>query len=784
MDNIIDPASEQGLPLFSLRLLVPPLRLMSAFMWQVTQQRNVMQYGKLEEFVTLVMEMVPELLSSRQRTQLILGLRARLVLELCRSEGTADFLTVQAHLDIIHTLTEKSLHKESHGDELEASDSNFVELVQTLLEDPSEREHFFQEVFPVHYGPRYDTALQTLVWEFLSRLEELLPVPDLAQTTAWLGAAPSVLEECRQTVIDPEQLKTVMQHHQRHGNLNNSHVCKYTADTILSTLSLPPIVRVVINYEPDNSDNVKPCSDEDECIDNGVEVWEYEDNNEILDDDTDRCLEDLGLSTSEQQEGLSPAETSALVTPGPCDELNLDHSLNVVVNADEPSQVLTCTLSPFSHSEMANLCKDIKINQVEKDSKQVDKKKEVVRKFDKKRVIKQVDKKKEGSPAPQNRTHTCLPLFSLRLLVPPLRLMSAFMWQVVQQRNVMQYGKLEEFVTLVTEMVPELLSSRQRTQLILGLRARLVLELCRSEGTADFLTIQAHLDIIHTLTEKSLHKESHGDELEASDSNFVVLVQTLLEDPSEREHFFKEVFPVHYGPRYDTALQTLVWEFLSRLEELLPVPDLAQTTAWLGAAPSVLEECRQTVFDPEQLKTVMQHHQRHGNLNNSHVSKYTADTILSTLSLPPKIRVVINNEPDNSDNVKTCSDEDECIDNGVEVWEYEDNNEILDDDTDRCLEDLGLSTSEQQEGLSPTETSALVTPGPCDELNLDNSLNVVVNADEPSQVLTCTLPPFSHSEMANLCKDIKINQVEKDSKQASVLTPAPNAQNLSLPQTP
>ena len=48
----------------------------------------------------------------------------------------------------------------------------------------------------------------------------------------------------------------------------------------------------------------------------------------------------------------------------------------------------------------------------------------------------------------------------------------AFMWQVTQRRNVMQYGKLEEFVTLVTEMVPELLSSRQRTQLILGLRAR------------------------------------------------------------------------------------------------------------------------------------------------------------------------------------------------------------------------------------------------------------------------------------------------------------------------
>jgi hypothetical protein len=36
----------------------------------------------------------------------------------------------------------------------------------------------------------------------------------------------------------------------------------------------------------------------------------------------------------------------------------------------------------------------------------------------------------------------------------------------------MDYGMLEEFVTMVTEMVPELLNIRQRAQLILGLRAR------------------------------------------------------------------------------------------------------------------------------------------------------------------------------------------------------------------------------------------------------------------------------------------------------------------------
>jgi hypothetical protein len=50
--------------------------------------------------------------------------------------------------------------------------------------------------------------------------------------------------------------------------------------------------------------------------------------------------------------------------------------------------------------------------------------------------------------------------------------MSAFMWQVAQQRAIKHYGKLEEFVTVVTQTVPELMTDRQRTLLILGLRAR------------------------------------------------------------------------------------------------------------------------------------------------------------------------------------------------------------------------------------------------------------------------------------------------------------------------
>uniref|UniRef100_A0A8C7M7M5 TERF1-interacting nuclear factor 2 N-terminal domain-containing protein n=1 Tax=Oncorhynchus kisutch TaxID=8019 RepID=A0A8C7M7M5_ONCKI len=65
-----------------------------------------------------------------------------------------------------------------------------------------------------------------------------------------------------------------------------------------------------------------------------------------------------------------------------------------------------------------------------------------------------------------------LPLSSLRLFVPPLRLASAALWQVVQRRDIMDYGLVEEFVTTVLEVVPDLMSYRERVQLIMGLRAQ------------------------------------------------------------------------------------------------------------------------------------------------------------------------------------------------------------------------------------------------------------------------------------------------------------------------
>ncbi|XP_029580953.1 uncharacterized protein LOC115169455 isoform X2 [Salmo trutta] len=234
---------EQGLPLSSLRLFVPPLRLVCAALWQVIERRDIMDYGLLEEFATTVLEIVPELMSYRERVQLLMGLRARLVLELCRCD---DELcrpdTVQPHLNRMRSCI--SNHKGEVSDpNVEASEANFTKLIETLMEEPKERELFFQNVFPEEFGPKYDSTLQILVWEFLSRLEKLLPAPNIKQTASWLNLAPALLEECVQSVAHPEPLQALLHHHKNGKQLDTNALRSTGGDYILSSLSSPSSVK-------------------------------------------------------------------------------------------------------------------------------------------------------------------------------------------------------------------------------------------------------------------------------------------------------------------------------------------------------------------------------------------------------------------------------------------------------------------------------------------------------------------------------------------------------------
>ncbi|KAM9705812.1 uncharacterized protein ACNS7B_001884 isoform 2-T2 [Menidia menidia] len=226
---------DASLPVASLRLLVPPVQLLTASMWQVLKKKDIMNYWKVAEFVTLVLDMVPDLLMLKHRIQLNLGLRARYILELCRSEQTVKAETILFYLEKL-----KSTHStlvDVRGSEEDEVTVNFHELVQSLLKDPEERLEFFMDVFPAEYGPQYDTDLQTLFSEFLCRLAQLLPVPDFEQTVLWLGVDSSVLEDSLHTVSEPTDLKNLLQHHRNLGHLEQHLPPTCMGDIVLSSLS-------------------------------------------------------------------------------------------------------------------------------------------------------------------------------------------------------------------------------------------------------------------------------------------------------------------------------------------------------------------------------------------------------------------------------------------------------------------------------------------------------------------------------------------------------------------
>ncbi|MEQ2179410.1 hypothetical protein GOODEAATRI_024645, partial [Goodea atripinnis] len=265
------------------------------------------------------------------------------------------------------------------------------------------------------------------------------------------------------------------------------------------------------------------------------------------------------------------------------------------------------------------------------------------------------------------------PPASLQLLVPPVRLMSAFVWKAVQQDSAMQYEKLLDFIDLVTEVVPELLSPSQKGQLVLGLRARFVLELCRGNGVANLKTIQGHLDKIHTCClelSTSEHMES-SDILKTSYSNFANLVQNILNVPLEKEVFFQDVFPEHYGSAFNQRVQQLVSLLLTRLEQLLPIPDLQQTANWLNES-SASEDLGHHLSEPFSLKTLLLHHRELGTLSSAS-SSTEEDVILSTLALSTQTDQF--SEEDEDDDDKFESDEDPLALEDLE----EDSNQSLDD---------------------------------------------------------------------------------------------------------
>ncbi|XP_035533309.1 uncharacterized protein LOC118339718 [Morone saxatilis] len=211
------------------------------------------------------------------------------------------------------------------------------------------------------------------------------------------------------------------------------------------------------------------------------------------------------------------------------------------------------------------------------------------------------------------------PLSSLRLLVPPLRLLTAAMWQVARQQSVRHYGMLEDFVSLVTEAVPQLLTDRQRSLLLLALRAKVTL--CDPQA--------ASLDKIHSVCLSVSEATQSDEEVAGCCSALSTLTDKLTASPADRRRLLQEVF----DHSFDSALQSLVSDFLSRIEQLFPVPDFKQAACWLDAAPAGLEDCLQEA-DREDVRELLANQSCLLGRATTTVSQDTEKLLLSAWSHP------------------------------------------------------------------------------------------------------------------------------------------------------
>ncbi|XP_017349771.1 zinc finger protein 354C isoform X3 [Ictalurus punctatus] len=131
----------------------------------------------------------------------------------------------------------------SNDIESEVMNNIFIKTIHNILEDTDKRESFLQNVLPVEYGSGYDAILQSLAWEFLTRVDELLPVPNLKETASWLCGGLAAMEDIVQPLSDPVELRDVLQHFKtkRHKNRNEPDLSSASIqqEMVLPASSIP-----------------------------------------------------------------------------------------------------------------------------------------------------------------------------------------------------------------------------------------------------------------------------------------------------------------------------------------------------------------------------------------------------------------------------------------------------------------------------------------------------------------------------------------------------------------
>lgn len=202
-----------------------PLRVTSAALRSVVSGRHAEHYGRVVDFVDVVWQQTSSLITYRHYLKLTLAFKAKLVMEM--------FVRQCSLLDILQTLDKyfpplSSADPRASRTEVVKEQQcrlQFRRLVLRLVRDGAYRHHFLQGDVEQEFGALFMAAAQALFWEFLERIENILPPLRIEQTragsmdTGSLSPDKQPLADCSRTL--PDRLLHPPQQRQRHRSGNN-----------------------------------------------------------------------------------------------------------------------------------------------------------------------------------------------------------------------------------------------------------------------------------------------------------------------------------------------------------------------------------------------------------------------------------------------------------------------------------------------------------------------------------------------------------------------------------
>ncbi|XP_078068204.1 uncharacterized protein LOC144493183 [Mustelus asterias] len=163
---------------------VLPLRLTAAAVWNSVKKHQTENYERVVDFVNVIWQQATGLVTYRHYLKVCIAFKAKLLMEM--------FVKRQSLLDILQTLekyfpkvivddprvSRRDAHKERQ------CRLQFRKLVLLLIRDEQYREEFLQERLEEEYGSLFMASTLRLLWEFLERLESILPQPRIDQLLA------------------------------------------------------------------------------------------------------------------------------------------------------------------------------------------------------------------------------------------------------------------------------------------------------------------------------------------------------------------------------------------------------------------------------------------------------------------------------------------------------------------------------------------------------------------------------------------------------------------------